>query len=72
MLYIKHCKKFKLVILRQTLVAIFTKSEFDLKGKAKEAVGELSYVTRKMIGQFLYMDLQKTKNQIYQEKSFLL
>jgi len=72
MSYTKHCKRFKQVTLRQALVVIFTKNEFDLKVKAKEAEDELSYVTRKMIGQFSYMDLQKTKNQIYQERSFLL
>ena len=48
---------------------IYTKREFDLKDRAKAAVGERLYATRKKIELFLYMGLPKMKNRIYQEKN---
>ena len=57
------------VILRPTLVVTFTKREFGLRGKAKVAVGEQSFATKRKIEPFSFMDSPKTKNQIYQRKN---
>ena len=47
------------------------KKEFALKVKEKVVVEEQSFVTKKKIEPYLFMDLQKKKRIIYQPKNFL-